>query len=128
MKFSGAPPFSAMSTPATMEFIAAAAVAAADIRQVRRGMRALLRQGGGVMLMRLHSCGAAIRMDAEMTPHSVALRVVSSHEEGAAAVMQCGAALREECARCQRALDRLEVAAPSPVQPPAAPARLPQAA
>ena len=91
-------------------------------------MRALLRQGGGVMLMRLHSCGAAIRMDAEVTPQAVSLRVVASHEEGAAVVMQCGAALREECARYQRALDRLEVAAPSPVQPPAAPARLPRAA
>ncbi len=124
----GSSPFPSMSTPATMEFIAAAAVAAADIRQVRRGLRALLRQGGGVMLMRLAGCGAAIRMDAEMTPHSVALRVVSSHEEGAAAVMQCGAALRQECARCQRALDRLEVAAPSPVQPSAASARLPHAA
>ena len=68
----------------------------ADRLRLRRGVRSLVGQRGGVMLLTLASVGAEVRIDCRMARAGVSLELAT------------------ECARLGLALDRIACAGPAP--------------
>lgn len=84
----------------------------ADVRHVRRAVRALLRQMGGTMIVQLRGCGAVVRMECSLQD-GVALFVArSSSDAGMAVVVRSKLGVDAECTRAGCELQRLESSAP----------------
>lgn len=83
-----------------------------DVLQVRRAARALLRQRGGSLLMRLHGCGAEVRLECTLLPSSALMVARSSTVAGAEVLVRATEGVRAECQRAGCRLERLDSSAP----------------
>lgn len=86
----------------------------ADRLRLRRGVRSLVGQRGGVMLLTLASVAAEVRIDCRLARAGVSLEL-STECAGAAELLRGSfEVLRTECARLGISLDRIACAGPAP--------------
>lgn len=89
-----------------------------DVRRLRRALRALLRQRGGSMVMRLPACGAPVRMDCSLDGCLAAVVIRSGTATVHSIAQMAFAALQAECARAGYRDAAIECAASTPVDAP----------
>lgn len=89
--------------------------------QLQRGVRTLVGQRGGVLLMHAWGIGTNIRMECEVSGAFVSLLVVTDDDETAALMRVSTRMLEQTCARCGYGLARVSCAGPAsqPMQPAA---------
>lgn len=92
----------------------ASAAVRADRLRLRRAVRSLVGQRGGVMLLTLGALGAEVRIDCRMGRAEVALELATDRADAAEFLRGSFDLLRLECARLGLALDRIACAGPAP--------------
>lgn len=92
----------------------ASAAVRADRLRLRRGVRSLVGQRGGVMLLVLASVGAEVRIDCRMARPGVSLELATDCAEASELLRGSFELLRTECARLGLSLDRIACAGPAP--------------
>jgi hypothetical protein len=70
-----------------------------DVLRVRRAVRALLRQGGGIMLTRLPESGGHLRIECAVAGLRADLTVRCESSQALDAVRRAAAGVRAECER-----------------------------
>ena len=96
------------------EMPVAAPVRASLRTQLRRAVRSLLGQRGGVMLMSAWGRGTAVRIDGAVAGATTEIVVSTDDEVTAVLIRSLCDALSLECARCGCALARISCAGPAP--------------
>ena len=94
-------------------------------RQLMRAVRSLIGQRGGVMLLRSWESGADVRIECSFEASSVAVVLVSAHEETADALRAHAARIGRECGRSRvesRRGQQVQVSCLGPVPQPLVPA------
>lgn len=86
----------------------------ADVLQLRRVVRALLRQRGGIMLTTLPTSGARLRVECTLASRAACIDVAcdaSVAAETVELIARFTPAMRMECDRAKCRMDRFECAA-----------------
>ena len=96
------------------EFPVTALVRASFRTQLRRAVRSLLGQRGGVMLMTAWGLGTGVRIECTVSGATTAIVVSTDDEVTASMIRSLCDALSLECARCGCALARISCAGPAP--------------
>jgi hypothetical protein len=96
------------------EIPVAAPVRASSRTQLRRAVRSLLGQRGGVMLMSAWGLGTEVRIECAVSGATTEIVVSTDDEATAALIRSLCDALSLECARCGCALARISCAGPAP--------------
>jgi hypothetical protein len=92
----------------------ASGVLRTDRLRLRRALRSLVGQRGGVMLLTLDSFGAEVRIDCRISAAEVALELATDDADAAELLRGSFELLRTECARLGLALGRIGCAGPAP--------------